>query len=161
MYWLWLIPVAALVGLVLLVRAWKPLWLFGQEVQVERARELFRLQRERLEMQFQQAAASSGKPRGLRWKDCAFEPSFELARDRSSRQLVALVPVTISFEAIEGSDMEGLPAVGNLRNASAVFFFERGQWATAGKALFNLNPDEALEHLKKQYERIGVAGSDP
>jgi len=59
---------------------------------------------------------------------------------------VALVPVTIQFEAIAGSDMEGLPAVGNLRNASAVFFFDRSKWQTAGRAVFNLNPDEALEH---------------
>jgi hypothetical protein len=155
MVWLWLIPVAVLLTLVVLVVVWKPLWLFGREVQVERARELFRLQRERLEAQFHKAASASGKPRGLRWKDCEFEAGFELARDRASGQIVALTPVTISFEAVEGGDMEGVAAVGNLRNASAVFFFERGQWSTAGKALFNLNPDEALEHMKKQYERIG------
>jgi len=64
------------------------------------------------------------------------------------------VPVTIQFEAIEGGDMEGLPAVGNLRNASAVFFFERGQWRTVGKAVFNMNPDEALVHFQNQYEPI-------
>jgi hypothetical protein len=68
--------------------------------------------------------------------------------------LAALVAVTIQFEAIEGSDMEGLPAVGNLRNASAVFFFDRGRWHTTGKAVFNLNPGEALEHFRNQYERV-------
>jgi hypothetical protein len=153
-YWFWLIPVAILILLIVLVRFWRPLHLFGREVQVERARELFRLQREKLQGEFLKAAAATGKPRGLRWTACNFDEAFELARDRGSGQIVALVPVTISFEAIEGSDMEGLPAVGNLRNASAVFFFERGQWRTAGKALFNLNPDEALEHFKKQYERV-------
>ena len=40
--------------------------------------------------------------------------------------------------------MEGLPAVGVLRNASAVFFFQGGRWRTTGKAVFNLNPDEVL-----------------
>ena len=50
--------------------------------------------------------------------------------------------------------MEDLPAVGNLRNASAVFFFHRGQWHTIGKAVFNLNPDEALNHFHKQYELL-------
>jgi len=64
------------------------------------------------------------------------------------------VAVTIQFEAIEGSDMEGLPAVGNLRNASAVFFFQKGHWLTVGKAVFNMNPDEALAHFKNQYERV-------
>src|SRR6266852_4635272 len=77
----------------------------------------------------------------------------ELARERKTGQLVALVPVTIQFEAIEGSDMEGLPAVANLRNASAVFFFHRGQWLTVGKAVFNLNPVEVIQHFKNRYER--------
>jgi hypothetical protein len=153
MEWLWLIPVVLLLGVVA-VLVWHPLRLFGREVQAERARELFRLQRERLEAQFLTAAAATGKPRGLRWKDCAFEDSLQLARDRKSSQIVALVSVTIQFEAIEGSDMEGLPAVGNLRNASAVFFFQRGQWLTVGKAVFNMNPDEALEHFKNQYEAL-------
>jgi hypothetical protein len=62
-----------------------------------------------------------------------------------------LVPVTVRFEAVPGSDMEGLPAVGNLRNASAVFFYRRGVWHASGRAVFNLNPDEALEHFKDQY----------
>jgi len=64
--------------------------------------------------------------------------------------------VTIQFEAIEGSDMEGLPAVGNLRNASAVFFFHRGHWDTVGKVVFNMNPNEAVLHFKNQYERIST-----
>ena len=41
-----------------------------------------------------------------------------------------------------------------LRNASAVFFFHRGQWMTVGKAVFNMNPDETLAHFQGQYERI-------
>ena len=102
------------------------------------------------------AAAATGKPRGLRWKDCSFERDVELARERQTGQLVALVPVTIKFEAIEGSDMEDLPAVGNLRNASAVFFFQRGQWLTVGKAVFNLNPVEVIQHFHNRYERVTV-----
>jgi len=76
------------------------------------------------------------------------------ARDRQTGQLLALVGVTISFEAIEGSDMEGVEAVGNLRNASAVFFFQDGRWQTAGRAIFNLNPDEAVERFSQNYEII-------
>ena len=63
--------------------------------------------------------------------------------------------VTIAFEAIAGSDMENLPAVGNLRNASAVFVFAAGKWMTQGKAVFNLNPDEAVKHFQAQYEKLG------
>jgi hypothetical protein len=153
--WLWLIPVLVAVGLLAAWLVWRPLRSFGQEVRVERARELFRLQRERLEAQFMKAAAASGKPRGLRWKDCQWENGVELVRDKQSGQIAALVGVTIQFEAVEGSDMEGLPAVGNLRNASAVFFFQAGQWHTVGRAVFNMNPDEALAHFKNQYERVG------
>jgi hypothetical protein len=157
MSWFWLIPVALLVVTAFLLLAWRPLQSVGKEIQLERARELFLLQRERLEAKFVTAASWSGKPRGLRWKNCVFENEVEMARERRTGQLVALVPVTIQFEAIAGSDMEGLPAVGNLRNASAVFFFQRGQWLTVGKAVFNLNPTEVIQHFQKQYERVTVS----
>ena len=154
--WYWLVPLLAVVVLGILIWMWRPLRAFGREVQVERARELFSLQRQRLHDQFLRAAAATGKPRGLRWMECQWENGVEFARDRRSGQIAALVPVTIRFEAVEGSDMEGLPAVGNLRNASAVFFFHRGQWQTVGKAVFNMNPDEALRHFHNQYERVEV-----
>ena len=153
--WYWLVPLLAVVVLGILIWMWRPLRAFGREVQVERARELFSLQRQRLHDQFLRAAAATGKPRGLRWMECQWENGVEFARDRRSGQIAALVPVTIRFEAVEGSDMEGLPVVGNLRNASAVFFFHRGQWQTVGKAVFNMNPDEALRHFHNQYERVG------
>ena len=154
MEWVWMVAGGMAMGVAAMVLIWRPARRFGREVQAERARELYRLQRERLESQFSTAAAASGKPRGLRWKDCAFEDTLQLARDRSNGQLVGLVPVSIRFEAIEGSDMEGLPAVANLRHASAVFYFERGQWQTVGKAVFNMNPAETLEHFRNQYERV-------
>jgi len=154
--WLWLPPVLLIVvaaGVLLI------LWLRSRGVPVERARQLFRQQREHLEAQFFQAAANSGKPRGLRWKACEWARGAEFARERATGQLAALVPVTIQFEAVEGSDMEGLPAVGNLRNASAVFFFRSGKWHTTGKTVFNLNPDEALEHFKNHYQRLDGTSS--
>ncbi len=150
--WIWLLGLALLVCVVLLLR--RPLGRFGKQVQSERARELFKLQRERLEAKFLVAAAASGKPRGLRWKECQWENGAEFVRERRTGQIAALVGVTIRFEAVEGSDMEGLPAVGNLRNASAVFFFHRGHWDTVGKVVFNMNPDEAVAHFKGQYERM-------
>lgn len=152
--WPWIVAGLAMAVVVAVVLAWRPLRSFGRDVHIERARELFKLQRERLELHFIKAAASSGKPRGLQWKDCQWESEVEFVRDRESGQIAALVAVTIQFEAIAGSDMEGLPAVGNLRNASAVFFYHRGQWQTVGKAVFNMNPNEAIDHFKNQYERI-------
>src|SRR5262245_7120611 len=99
--WIWI--AAAVVAFVVVLIVWKPMRLLGRGIQVERARELFLLQRERLEAKFVTAASRSGKPRGLRWKDCSFENELELAREKKSGQLVALVPVTIQFEAIPGS----------------------------------------------------------
>src|SRR5262249_20618447 len=64
------------------------------------ARQAFREQRAELETQFFQAAVATGKPRGLRWKACEWEPQVEFARERKSGQLTALVGVTIQFEAV-------------------------------------------------------------
>jgi len=128
---------------------------WARTVLIERAREAFVLQRERLESAFLTAARAQGKPRGLRWHGCTFESEVAMARDRLSGQLIALAAVTIQFEAMEGSDMEGLPAVSNLRNATAVFVCERGQWSTSGKTVFNLNPLEVIERYKGQYEYVG------
>ena len=154
MEWPWFVLGGIGLGGAAAALLWRPLRGFGREIQVERARELFVLQRERLQDEFFKAASASGKPRGLRWTKCDFEATLELAHDRRSRQIIALVPVTIQFEAVEGGDMEGVAAVGNLRAATAVFFFARGAWRTVGRAVFNLNPAETLEHFKNQYEQI-------
>ena len=139
---------------VVIAFSWKPLRRLGHEAQVKKATGAFRIQRERLEAKFLTAAGASGKPRGLIWKGADFEPSLTLARDRRPGELVGLVPVSLSFEAVAGGPMEGVAAVGNLRNATAVFIYSRGQWSTTGKAVFNLNPDEAIKHFQPQYEAI-------
>src|SRR5262245_13492405 len=74
-------------------------------------------QRQQLQDHFFQAAAASGKPRGLRWKSIEWGPDVAFAREKATGRLAALVGITVAFEAVEGSDMEDLPAVGNLRNA--------------------------------------------
>jgi hypothetical protein len=138
---------------------WLTFWrLFRSGPSVEQARRLFPQQREHLEWQFFQAVSASGKPRGLRWKAIDWESSVTFARERASGRLAALIGVTIQFEAIEGGDMEGLAAVGNLRIASAVFFFHGNRWHTTGKTVFNLNPEEALTHFGNQYERLPSSG---
>jgi hypothetical protein len=132
-----------------------------EPVSVPEARAAFDFQRPTLEQMFFTAAGASGKPRGLRWKSCDFGADIELARDRRSGEVLAFVPVTIAFEAIPGSDMEGLPAVGNLRCASAVFTWRGRRWVTAGRAVFNLAPAEAIRHFRQQYEPVNPDGTSP
>jgi hypothetical protein len=126
----------------------------GDHVSPEQARARFAENRAALERAFFEAASTSGKPRGLRWQALEWEPGVELAREKETGKLAGLVGVNISFEAVEGGDMEDLPAVGLLRNASAVFFLHRGIWRTTGKVIMNLNPDEAIRHFGGQYERV-------
>jgi hypothetical protein len=152
MIWLWLLPpLVFLVGALVLL-----LWRRAPRLSVPELQRRFLQQREHLEAAFFTAAAASGKPRGLRWTNCEWESEVAFARERQTGRLAALVAVTVSFEAVEGGDMEGVEAVGNLRNASAVFFFDADRWRTTGKAIFNLNPGEAIEHFKGQYERLQV-----
>lgn len=149
-----LLGVLGLVLLLLLIRR-KP-----GPPSVEEAREAFAVQRPQLEKMFFDAASATGKPRGLRWKSCEFGSDVEMARDKRSGELLAMAPVTIAFEAVPGSDMEGLPAVGNLRSATAVFTWRNRRWVTAGRAVFNLSPPEAIRHFHNQCEPV-VGPSSP
>ena len=152
------LPIAAALAAALILGvllAWRPLRHLERQVQLERARESFRLQRNGLQAKFLQAAQASGKPRGLTWKDCQFEPGALFVRDKQTGEIAALIGVTIAFEAVAGGDLEDNPNVDNLRNASAVFFFHKGHWNTVGRAVFNMNPPEAIEHFKNQYEPAG------
>ena len=137
---LWWLGVAA--GAVLVVLAGRWVWHLGRAVQVERARELFRLQHERFEELVLHAAAATGKPRGLRWLACAITGDAVLARDPGGA-ILALVPVEVRFEPEEGSDMETNPAAREPRPATAVFAFAKGHWHTDGRVVFNLDPARA------------------
>ena len=118
------------------------------------ARKSFHQRREWIEARFITEAMQSGKPRGLRWVNCDFRDDVSFARDCETGQLTALVGVTISFEAIEGGGMEEVEAVSNLRAATAVFHYEKGQWTTKGRAIMNLEPLEAIEHFRGKLVRI-------
>jgi hypothetical protein len=144
-----------LVVIVLPLLLWRPLRTARREARYTRARQEFKLQRERLEAKFFSIAASSGKPRGLRWTDCEFDNLVTYARDRKSNELSAFVGVTISFEAIEGGLMEGVEAVGNLRAATAVFQYRGRGWETQGRVMFNLNPSEAIAYYESLVELVG------
>lgn len=121
----------------------------------ERARRDFHRCRERLEAKFFQLAGESGKPRGLRWTACDFDDDVSYARDRRSGELRAFVAVTIAFEAIDGGGMEHVEAVGNLRAATAEFRLIDGRWQTEGRAIFNLNPAEAIDYYRENLELVG------
>ena len=120
----------------------------------EQAIHSFRLQREQLELQFLRQAQAMGKPRGLRWVDCDWLDTVTFGRDLKSGMLTAFAGINIRFEAIEGGDMEGLEAVGMVRDAAALFHYQRGRWGTGGRALFNMNPADALAHFKGQIEPL-------
>jgi hypothetical protein len=139
---------------VLVLLLWRPVRAILREVRTEKARELFHLQRERLEFKFFDLAAGSGKPRGLRWVDADWEDAVTYVRDRKTGEISALVGITVRFEAIEGGGMEDNPNVSNLRDATAVFHFQRGHWMTAGRVLFNMNPNGALSRYHDQFEQV-------
>ena len=151
--WYWLLPLSVLL-VVAAIFTWRWIRKHDPQVRLQRARVLFEQQRPQLEEAFFQAAIRSGKPRGLRWKECQWDNLIEWVRDKQTGQILVLVGVTIAFEAVEGGDMEGVAAVSNLRNASAVFFFQDGRWQTAGRVIFNLNPEEAVQHFSGGYERV-------
>jgi hypothetical protein len=159
MEWTWIHTLAAAVAvLVLLPLAAKRLAPRLRAREVRRAIEQFRLDREQLEARFFDLARVRGKPRGLRWLDCDWQSDVTFARDVRTGLLTAFVAVNIRFEAIEGGDMEDVAAVGTIRDAAAVFHYQRGVWGTGGRALFNMNPRDAVERLAGQFEPIPSPG---
>ena len=126
----------------------------NRQVTLEHAKHLFHLRREWLEADFFSRAGKSGKPRGLIWSDIQFADEVAFARDRTTTCLRALVAITIRFTAVEGGDMEDNPNVGNPRAATAVFLLEEGTWRTDGRAIFNLNPVQAIEHFREELELV-------
>jgi hypothetical protein len=144
------VTIALLVLLSVAVLLLKPLL----RRETERAISQFRLRREALEAKFFDLASRQNKPRGLRWTQCDWQESVTFGRDLQSQLLTAFVSVEVHFEAVEGGDMEDVEAVGTIRDATALFHYSNGQWGTGGKALFNMNPEDALTRLKGQFEPI-------
>jgi hypothetical protein len=142
------------VFLVILVLAGRPLLARIQANEARRAVKLFRVQREQLEAKFFDIASRLEKPRGLRWLECDWQDRVEFGRDLENGMLTAFVSVNLSFDAIEGGDMEDVEAVGMIRDAAALFHFQSGTWGTGGRALFNMNPQDALERLRDQYSPL-------
>lgn len=114
----------------------------------------FAARRPALAAEFIVAASATGKPRGLRWTRCDLGDRVLFAVNRSNGELIAMTPVTISFEAVEGGGMEEVEAVSNLRSATAVFNHRNGDWTTDGRVVFNLEPEEALTRFEGSLEAV-------
>ncbi len=152
----WVVPGAGFFLIAVVVAlAWGPLRAKFRQNELARARRDFHRHREHLEARFLKLASLSGKPRGLEWVRCDFEDDVTYVRHRHSGELSAFVGVTIGFQAVEGGGMEDVEAVGNLRAGTAVFRVERGNWQTDGRALFNLNPTEAIAYYQDNLELVG------
>ena len=96
----------------------------------------------------------SGKPRGLKWLDGDWQSEVTFARACDTGLLTAFVGIHIRFEAIAGGDMEGLAAVDTVRDAAAVFHYQRDRWSTGGRVLMNMNPAEAVTRLSGQFDPV-------
>lgn len=157
---LWIVGIAVIaIFVVALFRfVFRPMVTSRKRLLAERAMQQFRLQREQLEAKFFDLAAASGKPRGLRWLDCEWQRDVSFARACDTGLLTAFVGVNIRFEAIAGGDMEGIQHVDAVRDAAAVFHYQSGSWGTGGKALFNMNPMEAVTRLVGQFEPLVSVG---
>lgn len=116
----------------------------------------FQLNADRLKTDFFQRASNSGKPRDLRWIRCDWLDEQCLVRESSTGLLTLLVSVNVAFEAIEGGDMEDVAAVGDIRDASAVFHYHDGRWGTGGRVLFNMPPSVAVSRLAGTFEPVPI-----
>ena len=147
--WGWIIGLSLVGAVVVVLVGAIPLRDALRRREFHRARQAFRLEREGLEARFFDLAQRSGKPRGLRWVECEWLDAVAFGRDRQTGLLTAFVAVNIRFEAISGEEMEGVAAVGNVRDAAALFHYQAGHWGTGGRALFNMNPADALSRLQE------------
>jgi len=152
----WWIILASLLAGVALGFAWLRLRAGRRTARERLARATFDDGRADLEPAFLAAAAATGKPRGLRWTGCQLQRGAVFARDKATGELYALVGATVSFEAVAGGGMEEVEAVGNLRAATAVFVFRNGQWTTDGRAVFNLEPAEAIKRFSDSLEPVAA-----
>ena len=145
------VPVVLLVAFVLaapgLARRWR-------RRNVSRAVSGFRIEREHLEAKFFDLARGRGIPRDLRWVECEWLEQVTFGRSVEDGMLTAFVGVNIRFEAVEGGDMEDVEAVGLIRDAAALFHYQHGRWGTGGRAMFNMDPQNAIERLAGQYEPV-------
>jgi len=112
----------------------------------------FRSQQQELQKEFFAQAAATGKPRGLRWKNCEWLKTFALVEDTTQGLFTMFCGVNVAFEAIEGGDMEDVEAVATIRDGSAMFHLQNGRWGSGGRILFNMTPSTAAQTAAADQE---------
>jgi hypothetical protein len=103
---------------------------------------------------FLTAANATGKPRGLIWASCELQGQPLFATNHGTGEIYGLSGAAIGFEAIPGGDMEEVEAVGDIRYVTAIFAYRNGKWTTDGRAMFNLEPAQALERATESLRRL-------
>jgi hypothetical protein len=143
--------------LILAALTYWPIRRMLHEVSVERAHELFQLQREMLEAKFLELARSGDHPRGLTWADCEFERVAHFARHRKTGEIVAFVQATVQFDLARSRSPQTPVPTETQRRATAVFLYHHGQWGTVGRTLFDMSPGDALHLYQADYEPLHFA----
>ena len=131
----------------------------SQPLPLGQAVQRFAQARPQLGEMLRQAAARSGKPRGLVWEHCELGERVVFACQQANSTLWALVEVIVHFAAVPGGDMEGIAALAEPRQATAVFVCTDGQWISEGRVLFNLTPAEAIARLGL-VEQVAAGSSE-
>lgn len=133
--WAALIPTGIGCGWLLIRR---PLRDALEDLNLDRAREQFRIQREGLEARFVATVNRTEPVEGLRWDEAEWRDEVVWARDRRTRRILALVGVAFEPEVFGGySDP---PA----RHATALFEYRKGKWVADGRRLDEIRPHEAF-----------------
>ena len=127
---------ACVVSAWLIVR--RPVRHLAEELHVDHARSIFRLQREWLEARFLTALGRIDPVERVRWEAAHWHDEVLWARDRQSRVLLALIGVHFDEPTFEE------PGESTPRHATALFEYRKGRWCPDGKRLDEIRPDEAV-----------------
>lgn len=142
-----------------LARLTAPLCQRSNRRELRRAAADWRSRRDELKATFLNLARASGMPHDLFWSACDWTGPVRLARERATGLLTAFAGIVVHFEAVEGGEMEDVEAVSLPRDATAVFQFRNG-WQTAGQALFNMAPSDAITRLGDQIISVDPVGEE-
>ncbi len=130
----------------------RPLRQIVEDVHVDHARALFHQQREWLEARFIAALTKIDAAEGQRWDAAQWHDEVLWARDRQTRNLLALV--CVHFEPGPFEDFLGR------RHATALFEFRKGRWCVEGKNLDETRPDEAVGR-NQRFEEVVISQPHP
>lgn len=149
MIWIGLVVALALFAL---VWAGPGLRRWYRAITAERARELFVLQRERLERTFAELAQSAARARGEEWGIPKFGEEVSFARRVRSSEIIAFVDFDPNASRSDGASVEN--------GSTAIFHYHQGQWGTSGRALIGMTRGEALSHFGSEYHSITFSSGE-